>query len=251
MKIKENMEKNIVTTIDGTGIIEVKNDIANFTLSIRSKNDSLETAKKQVEEKTTQFFKEFKSLEEAGMKIDGEVSTSMSNYKLEHREGSERYAAGFQSVNTISWSVIVDDKIDNIFKTCLKTDATMSYPFFSIKNRDELLKQALQNAAEDVKEKLNMECSLLGINPKDLKILNWNFGYDGHLSPKAQAQYYGGVQGATGPQGMQGSPGTSGVNYNAVMKLGSIYQELLDTKLMPGTLSVKAAVRVNYIWNVS
>jgi hypothetical protein len=240
---------NIVTTIEGMGVVEAKNDLAKFSLTVKEKNDTLETAKRQVEEKITQVLKDLKS---KNMRLDGDISTSVSNYRLEHREGSEKYSAGFQSVGTITWTMFVDENINDVYKTCLKIDSHMQHPWFSIKDRESLVKEAIHKATDDVKYKLNKECSLLGVSPDALKIYNWHFGYEGYLPVNASVsnQYYN-----NGLPGVTGFGGTNYLTNNAVssaptvMKLGSIYQELLDTRaLEPGMVSISVPVRVNYIW---
>jgi hypothetical protein len=247
------MENNkvVVTVIDGAGIVEAKNDRAQFTFSVRAKGDVLETAVSQAEEKQRQALSMLESFKDHGMVLDGDVTTSVSNYKLEHREGSERFPAGFQSVSTITFNIVVDDKIDDIYKACLKFDTHMSRPIFNVKDRDILLEQALVKASENVKEKLAKECSLLGVATDKLRIQNWNFGYEGYL-PTAQniymngSNYTMGVTGVVGPTGPQGSAGPVGP---AAMKIGTTYQELLDYKIEPGAIAVRVAVRVNYVWN--
>lgn len=244
----------VVTVVDGLGIVEAQNDLAHFTLTLRSKSETLENAKIQTEEKTNQVLKALQSLQDKGMKLDTEIVSSIANYKLEHRESGERTPAGYQSINTISWTTIVDSNLDEIYKTCLKFDTNMNRPYFSIKNRTILQDEAIKKASSNVREKLNTECSLLGVSPDKLKIQNWNFGYEGYIPSNTASQNmylngYGGMQGATGPTGPQGSAGPTNYSSAAIqMKIGTTYQELLDYKLEPGSVSVRVAVRVNYIW---
>lgn len=244
-------QKIIVTVIDGVGIITAKNDRAEFSVSVRAKSESSENAKRQVEEKTTQVLKALDSLKDRGMQIDGEISTSLSNYRLEHRESGERTPVGFQSINTITWTVVVNDSLDEVYKTALKFDPNMARPYFSIKNREVLSSQAVKQATDNAKEKLQTECSLLGVSCDKLTIQNWNFGYEGHLPSAANfsgSNYYNGAQGVTGPQGSIGSVGQYSAGAVA-MKIGTTYQELLDQpKLEPGHVTVRVAVRVNYVW---
>jgi len=243
--------KIIVTVVDGVGIVEAKNDLAQFTLTIRSKGDALENAVSQVQEKTGPVLKMLKDFKSKGMKFDSEVETTSANYRLEHREGSEKFPAGFQSINTISFTVVVDNNLNELNKACLKFDKDMGRPYFSVKDRDVLLEQAIEKATTDVKSKLIKECSLLNVSPSGLKIQNWNFGYEGYL-PTTQNHYmnsYAGITGATGPQGAIGSIGPGAHQGPMAMKIGTTYQELLDFKLEPGSISVKVAVRVNYVWN--
>jgi uncharacterized protein YggE len=240
-------EVNIVTTIQGLGVVEAKNDLATFSLIIKSKGETLEEAVKSVKEKTASFLKD---LESRKIKFDKDITTSLTNYKLENREGLERYAAGFQSINSISWSMFIDDGLDDLFNTCYKIDPTMAQPIFNIKNRAALQEQALQKAGDNLKEKFQKECSMLGISQDKLKAYNWNFGYEGYLPMNknfANGVYVTqGVTGVTGPQGAQG------IYLNnaqaAPQKVGSIYQELLNYKLHPGTTTVSVPVQVNYIW---
>ena len=239
--------KNIATTIDGFGSVEAKNDIASFTLTIRSKDENLETAKRQTQEKSAQALRE---IEKLNLKFHEKWHENVSNFKLEHREAGEKYAAGFQSVNTINFTVEIDEKLDELYKQCMKIDQHMSGPYFNIKNRDSLNEQALQKASDNLKEKLHKQCSLLGLSPDKLRIYNWTFSYGGLY----------GITGATGPQGAQGSPGVytgmNGMYYNSsnaflspvATKLGSIYQELLDVKIEPSNAYSSVTVKVNYVW---
>lgn len=242
------MEKNIVATVDASGIVEVANDRATFTLNIKTKAEHLETAKEQIQERVSFVIKTLKAL---NMNLDCEIVSSIANYKLEHREGGERYPAGFQSVATIAFTTVIDEKLDSIYEVCNKIDSNITFPIFSIKDRDTLLKQATDIAAKNVKDRLAKECELLNIDANELKVLSWHFGYDGTIP----ANSYG-MMGATGAQGPMGHLNANAVGvagpggYQAtVSKLGSIYQELLDTKLNPGTVSVKVVVQVSYIWN--
>jgi uncharacterized protein DUF541 len=247
-------DNNIVTTVDSIGVIEVPNDRATFTITIKAKSEQQESAKEQIKERAAYTIKQLIAM---NMQLDGEIVSDIASYKLEHREGGERYPAGYQSIATISWMVVVDEKLDSIYQAALKMDTTMIAPVFSIKDRDTLLKQAAEVATTSVKERLQKECSLLDIDPKQLRILNWHFGYDGTI-PATRPQYSYGMMGATGPQGSIGPIGLNGNFSNAVgpggyqaavSKLGSIYQELLDAKLNPGSTSVKVVVQASYVWN--
>lgn len=243
---------NIVTTIDGAGTIVAKNDLVTFTLQVKAKDDDLANAQSLLEEHTNHVFKEIEKLKSNGMKLHGEINTSISSYKLEHREGNDRVPAGYQSVNMISFTALVDDKLNEIHKVCMKLDKNMLRPLFSIKNRDVLMEQAIEKASTDAKETFKKECALLDINPNTLKILNWNFGYQGQsfnnsgLSNTRNGGAYG-VTGITGPHGAMSSGGQS-YSEPMISKLGSIYQELLDTKLIPGNVTVNVTVQVTYIW---
>jgi len=249
---KINMDKNIATTIDGVGFVEEKNDLAAFTLTIKSKGETLDLATSQVKEKTNHFLDDLAKIDP---KMDMEPSTTLQTFKLEHREGTEKYAAGFQAINTISWIMFVDDKLDDVYQMCLKTDSSTPVPTFSFKDKTKLQEQAIQKAADNVKEKLNKECMLLGITADKLKVYNWNFGYEGYLPMNKNFVINNGYISGAVPTGPQGSQGVNGVFSNASnfvplpQKLGSIYQELLNFKLKPGTSSVKIPMQVNYIWN--
>lgn len=246
------METNIVVTIDGTSMVEAPCDLVSFAVDVKAKSEALESAKKQVEEKTFNFIK---SLENRSMKLEGVIETSRSNYKLEHREGMERYPAGYQSVNTIKWTCAVDNHLTDLYKHCMEVDRDV-FPMFSIKDRPALVEKAISNATDNAKEKLKKECNLLGVDPKALKIHNWNYGYDGFLPDrKSVSNSYmsnAGPYGATGATGPQGPQGSVGGNYRGgaapVSKLGSIYQEELDVKLVPGNVSANVIVRINYVW---
>jgi hypothetical protein len=246
---------NIVATVNGFGVVEAPNDRATFTLTVKVKDDVLKSVKNQIKEKTALIIKE---LENKKMSLDGEISFTTFNYKLEHREGNERYPAGFQSVSHITWSVVVNDKINDIWESCLKIDPNMQTPLFTIKTRDVISAEALQKATDNVKELLNKECSLLGVSLEKLKILNWKFAYNSHLAVSANVShpYYTnnvGVFGATGPQGSMGLPGlgihNAMLSQPIIQKLGSIYQECLDPVILnPGTASASVSVQVSYVW---
>lgn len=248
--------KEIVTTIDGVGNVEAMNDLAHFSLTIRSKSDGLDRAVSETVEKATKAMKMLEDLRERGMKLEGEIISTVSNYKLEHREGNEKIAAGFVSVNVIDWTIAVDEHLDNIFKTCLKFDSNMKAPHFSIKDRNVHISTCLEHAVENAKEKLEKECKLLGVSQDSLMIKNWVFNYDGNLAglnnAGGKSSYYG-VTGVTGPQGAIGSQNYSNSGLDTItrslsMKVGSIYQEPLDIQITPGTAMFRVAVRVNYIW---
>lgn len=187
------------------------------------------------------------------MKLDGKLLTQASNYKLEHREGSEKYAAGFQSIATIAFTVIVDEDLDDIYKLCIKFDAHAQYPIFSIKDRETLFQAALKQGTEKVKEKLARECALLGVSPHALNIHNWSIGYAGMLPQGAGINsFYNNSMGVTGPSGNFGPTGAGESKrfVAAAQKLGSIYQECLDyIPLEPGVVSIQVPVQVNYVWS--
>lgn len=253
------MTNTIVTTIDGVGSVEATRDLACFTLSVRVKNEDLDQAKSQANEKTTQIMKSLDGLKDK-MKLIGEVSTNSLNYKLEHREGGERITAGFQVVTTISFTITVDDNLNDIYKTCLKFDSQMPRPMFSIANTEPHLEKALQNAADNAQGKLKKECALLGVSTHDLKINNWNFGYEGDLpalnfSSTTKSVHAGGGAYAAASNysastlNLVGERDSLNIQSRAMSKLGTIHQELLDSKLEPGTETFTIAVRVNYVWD--
>lgn len=244
--MENNTEKNIVATIIGLGTVEAKNDQATFSLTLRTKGDQLSNVKEQIKEKTSQFLKE---LETKKMSLVGEITTSISNYKLEHREAGEKYSAGFQSTNDITWTTTIDHNLNDIYEMCLKYDPNMYAPIFSVKNRETLMAQAVEKSSVNLKEKLNNECKLLNISPEKLQVLKWNFSY-GNIYPANNPAYT--PQGVTGPAGSNATSNYVGfvnaVHQAPVQKLGSIYQELLDHKLTPGNISITASVNVSYIW---
>jgi hypothetical protein len=241
------MDKVIITTISDVGIIEAKYDLAEFSISLKTKADNLEEAKGQLKAKVNDALAALKAL---NMKLEKEVSTEVWNYKLEHREGSEKYAAGFQSVATMTFTVQVDEDLDDIYKLCLELDHNSPYPVFSLKDRVPILEKALVKAIENVKAKLAIECKLLGIDKTYLIIHSWSIGYGGALPDNGVINsFYNnvGIGRATGPQGMLGAPYEAMHNSVAATKLGSIYQELLDyVPLNPGVVGVSVPVQVNY-----
>lgn len=253
------MEKVIVTTINGLGVATAKNDLARFTVSLKTKGEALKDSKASLEEKVSEVLS---SLSDFNMKLEGEIVTTRQNYKLEHREGNERFPAGFQSYAFIIWTCVIDDRLDDIYRSCLKFDATMARPYFSFSNPDSLQVEALQKAKDHVKETLEKECSLLNVSTASLTIRNWSFGYNGQLSvnnavtPYTAGNYYmnnramgvTGTVGPTGPIGAMSSPGLP--SYLVSQKVGSIYQDLLDyVPLEPGDITVSVPVQVHYIWN--
>lgn len=241
--------KVVVTIIDGSGTVEVLNDLASFTVTVRAKGEELVDAVSASKEKANQVLSMVEGLKSKGFKLELEPEVVVTNYKLEHREGNEKTSAGFQSINTISFTVVVDDKIDDVYKACLKFDSNMSHPAFSIKDAAPLHEAALKQATDNVKEKLNKECSLLGVDPSNLSIQNWSFGYEGYLPSlnhvTAQNFYSNGARGSTGAMGATGPQGPMGP---VAIRVGAIYQEPLDYKIQPGTHKVSVAVRVNYVW---
>jgi hypothetical protein len=249
-------EKNIVTTIHDIGVAEAPNDLATFSLTVKTKGGdaargaSLEDTKAQLAKQVTDIKTQLSGLQ---MNQGGDIVVETFNYKLEHREGGEKYAAGFQSIANISWTVVVDERLDDIYKACLKIDSNASKPFFSIKDRETLNKQALQNAIDNAKVKLDKECELLNVSRSTLLIRNWNFGYNGTLANNQaiNSNYTYGMTGAQGARGVTGPQGSVGfVNaYQVTKQVGSIYQELLDyIPLVPGTVVVQVPVEINYVW---
>jgi uncharacterized protein DUF541 len=243
------METNIVATINGVGVVEAANDLATFALTVRTKAENLDASKSGIQEKLKEVVGQLNSLK---MNLHKEISTDIMNYKLEHREGTERYSAGFQSEATITFTVVIDENLDEINKTCLKIDKNMFFPFFDIKDRETLLQQAIKIATDNAKTKLNKECELLGVSTDTLRIFNWSYGYDGFLPIKNTSNMiYNNAYGITGPTGPQGSVGPTGPSgrISAAQKLGSIYQEALDyIPLDPGTIVVRVPVEINYVW---
>ena len=248
---------NIVATVDGVGLAEKQNTLASFSFSLRAKDESLEKSKRILEEKAGQTMRD---LEELNMQLHSPIEQEIVNFKLEHRENGEKYAAGYSSVNQISFTAVVDEKLNDIFKRCLKIDPHMTAPFFSAKEEEtEVLKeQAIQKAAEDLKSKLAKECSLLGVSQDKLKIHTWSFNYTGGVPAVGSVNAYGSM-GATGPTGAQGAMGITSNNWiqagqavysPAPQKLGTIYQEQIDAKikLNPGMVSIRMTVRANYVW---
>jgi len=244
--MEKNTTENIVTTIVGYGIIENKNDQATFTVTLKAKGDHLSDTKRQIKEKTASFLKE---LESKKFPLVGEITTSDSNYKMEHREGGEKYSAGFQSMNDITWTVAIDHTLNDLYEFCLKHDPNVSY-LFTITNREVMLEQAIEKASTDLKTKLDNECKLLNLSSDKLKILKWNFAY-GNEHPTNNVYTIG--QGANGVTGVASNYGITsqlpGVYADRIVqKIGSVYQELLDHKLNPGTISVSASVTASYVW---
>lgn len=245
--------KIVVTVIDESATVEAKNDRAHFSLSLRAKSESLDDAKNALATKRKQLDKMLEEFQSSGVKLDGDIGSQLFDYKLEHREGNEKMPAGFQSINIISFTVVIDHHLDNIYNACMKFDTNMYRPTFSIKDAVSLYEQALEKVSKNVKDKLQKECNLMGVSSDQLRIQNWNFGYEGFipsLNVNGVHNYYNnsGVRGATGPQGPTGTMGATGPVGPTIMKIGSTYQELLDQKLEPGNHSVTVAARVNYVW---
>jgi uncharacterized protein YggE len=249
----QEKQVNIVVAVDGIGEVSAKNDLATFTMQIRTKDEELKNAEAKLKDKTAQVMKE---LQDLGMSLHSEISQNTESFRLEHREGSEKIPAGFSATNTISFTVNVDERINDIYKKCVKIDQHIPYPWFSIKEIETLKTQAIEKAAEDARKKLAKECELVGVAQSNLRVHNWVFSYDGNLPTKVQIGqhvYAYGPSGATGPQGAIGNTAylnsmTSNFVLPAPTKIGSTYQEALDIKLFTGQVSVKVAVKINYVW---
>src|ERR1700679_2617767 len=99
------MEKNIVVSINGIGTVEVDNKFATFSLILKSKGETLESSNSQAKEKAAEAQAH---LTKFNMQLDGEMAIDFANYKLEHREGNEKYNAGYQTLSSIRWTCLVD-----------------------------------------------------------------------------------------------------------------------------------------------
>lgn len=242
-----NQQTTIVTVIDGLGNVEVANDLASFSLILRAKNENLRQATEMLNEKTKSFslmMEKFKG------DLEGEIEQKASNFKLEHREGGEKIAAGFQVCNVIQFTVLITERLDDLFAALSSFDKDLFYPTYSLRNSEKYSKEAMDLASKNLKEKLIQECALLGVSPDALKIQSWHFGYDGSLNSLNAAQSYRNSTsyGVTGSTGATGPTGVTGLNRLSVQKIASIYSEELNPRLIPGSTSFSIAIRANYIW---
>lgn len=254
----ENQVAKIVTTVQGHASFMVPNDLAHFTFTLKTKGEDLALTKSAMQEKIAAAQTELDALKTQGVEFVGEISNETLNYKLEAREGNDKFPAGFQVLSVTSFTVKVSDKLDDVHRLCLKLDSVTHFPTFGLSDPAPHEVKVLDDAAADLHAKLNKECSLLKVSSDDLKIVDWQVGYNEFLATNSNRSlgfnYNGvyGVTGAVGPQGPQGSPGiTDALSYQVPMvsKLGSIYQERLDMpKLNSGTMTFRASVRANYIW---
>lgn len=170
------------TTVAARGLAEAPYTIANFSLSLQAKGTTVPTAKerlkKQIEALNVAIDDMKKGLSVEFIKHSLHSSSSVEE-EWEYRTNN-REMLGYIVNYNLSFQIADLDKVNEVFDVLTSLDKVrVANPYFGLKpsQRERLGKKALKNAFAKAYGRFEAECEVLGLNPSDFEISNWEATY--------------------------------------------------------------------------
>lgn len=174
------------TTVAAQGEAKTDFNLAGFSLSLTSLEETVPQAKAELKKK---FDELVSALDAMKTKLDVEFVKnsirSSSNVQPIHewetvKGKNQQVFRGYRATYNYSFQIDDLEKVSKIYDalTSLKEVSTSS-PNYAIKDhtRERLNKKALKHAFEKVTERIETECGVLGLNPSDFEIVSWETSY--------------------------------------------------------------------------
>lgn len=176
------MEKNIVATIQATGVTEADYDTVKFTGLIKVHEKDKNRTILNLADKVKSFKETFNTLVSNGFVLvpDSLKSTQTVRENQAYDAKKQSYIndgfVGFYQVSFMSEKV---ELASEVYLALMKINSlTLNPPQFLFKNLDNLHEKALKDAHFKVMDRLAKECAVLNVNKDSLKIHSWNARYD-------------------------------------------------------------------------
>ncbi|MDO8669211.1 MAG: SIMPL domain-containing protein [Candidatus Buchananbacteria bacterium] len=167
--------KNIIT-VDGTGKVTAKSDIAIINAGVLTEKVTVAAAQKENTEKMNAIVKSLKD----DFKIDGnDIKTSQYNIypRYDWTNGSQRII-GYSVSQSVEIRVRDFDKIGNILAKAAELGTnTLNGPTFTIDDPEVYKAQAREKAIAQAKEKAKVLADQVGIKLGNIINFSENFGY--------------------------------------------------------------------------
>jgi len=174
------------TTIAARGDAEDDYDIATFSITISAQGDTAAMAKQYLNPKVAKFIETLTSLtkNESLFFLPNSIKVSSSLHKeqpFNHKNGAYddvRFIADYSH----SFSINEMDKVSKVYDVLTSLDyISVAAPAYSLRNKEELEKKALEKAFKKVQSRFADECKVLGLDAAHFVISSWEATYsDSH-----------------------------------------------------------------------
>lgn len=235
------------TTVAAQGEAKTDYNLAGFSLSLTSLEETVPLAKADLKKKVDELALAIGTMK---TKLDVEFVKnsirSSSNVNPVHEwetinGKNQQVFRGYRA--TYSYSFQVDDleKVSKIYDTLtfLKEVSTSS-PSYAIKDstRDRLNKKALKHAFEKVTDRFETECAVLGLSPSDFEVFSWETSY----SDSRRSDRVAGARPAMAMRAMAAHDGLESVG----SAMGGGYDEDNSLELVAGQAQVTVNLEVGF-----
>ncbi len=172
----------LATTVAAMGLAEAPYTIANFSMSLNAKGKTVpiakESLKKQIEKLNTSVEDMKKELKLKFVKNSVRTSSSVQE-DYEYRSNKHELV-GYVVTYNLSFQIDDLDRVNEVFDVLTSLEKVrVANPHFGLKpsQREKLGKKALKNAFTKAAERFATECEVLGLNPGDFEVSNWEATY--------------------------------------------------------------------------
>lgn len=170
------------TTVAAQGEAKTDYNLAGFSLSLTSLEETVPFAKADLKKKVDELVA---ALDAMKTKLDVEfvknsIRSSSNVNPLHEWEKNQQVFKGYRATYNYSFQVDDLDKVSKIYDTLTSLkEVSTSSPYYAIKEatRDRLNKKALKHAFEKVTERFETECAVLGLSPSDFEVFSWETSY--------------------------------------------------------------------------
>lgn len=222
----------VVTTVEAKGTVKVDYDQAEFYLSFSEKAPMASAAKTKLKMNIDKFDAALAALKEKGLQIvEGSLKNSVyvnANRVWEHHRSVTKGYVGYYSIRFTTENMEMVNEVYDTLCNLNINDMNLNTPQFKLKNADSVKKEALQKAWDRVKEMIQSECEVLGVNREALKVAGWEVGYNGYAANRRSvARSYEG--------------------YAVAAAAASSGEEAID--INAGQADVTVSLTVDFAWN--
>lgn len=174
------------TTVAANGESKADYNLAGFSLSLTSLEETVPLAKAALKKKVEELAA---ALDAMKTKLDVEfvknsIRSSSSVHPIHEWEQvdgkNQQVFRGHRATYSYSFQVDDLDKVSKVYDTLTSlNEVATSSPYYAIKEstRDRLNKKALKHAFEKVTERFETECAVLGLSPSDFEVYSWETSY--------------------------------------------------------------------------
>lgn len=121
-------------------------------------------------------------------------SSTMGKHQVYNNKTSEYDHKGYKGVYTVSFEITTIDEASVVYDALTGLDGfDVQAPQFKLRRQEQLKRQALVNAHERLIERFKLECTTMGVNFDDYRVVSWRVDYGQNnrgISPKGLASNY-------------------------------------------------------------
>lgn len=176
---------NVVTTIAARGFVVAEFDTAHFSLQFTEKAKKAKLAKSGLKKGVDKIAAVLDSLKSKGLIMsEGSFKTSVSvqpNY-VYNRTSGQNDLIGQRATYSVSFQTQVLEMVNEVYDELSELDLNelvVNQPGYSVRAQETLKLAALEDAWVVAQKLFNDQCRVLGKNPAEYSVSNWEVDYSG------------------------------------------------------------------------